>query len=31
VGNTPDAFASYIHSERAKYARIVKQANIRVE
>jgi tripartite-type tricarboxylate transporter receptor subunit TctC len=31
VGNTPDAFASYIRSERAKYARIIKEANIRAE
>jgi tripartite-type tricarboxylate transporter receptor subunit TctC len=31
VGNTPDAFAAFIRKERAKYARIVKAANIRVD
>ena len=31
VGNTPEEFAAYIRSERAKYARIVKEANIRIE
>jgi tripartite-type tricarboxylate transporter receptor subunit TctC len=31
VGNTPEAFAAYIQSERTKYARIVKDANIQVD
>jgi len=31
VGNAPDAFADYIRNERAKYARIIKDANIRVD
>ncbi len=31
VGNSPDAFAAYIKSERAKYARIIKDSNIRAE
>ena len=31
VGNTPEEFAAYIRSETAKYARIVKDAKIRVE
>jgi tripartite-type tricarboxylate transporter receptor subunit TctC len=31
VGNSAEAFAGYIRSERAKYARVVKAANIRVE
>lgn len=31
VGNSPDAFATFIRSERTKYARIIKEANIRVD
>jgi tripartite-type tricarboxylate transporter receptor subunit TctC len=31
LGSTPDGFADFIRSERIKYARIVKVANIRVE
>jgi tripartite-type tricarboxylate transporter receptor subunit TctC len=31
VGTTPENFASFIRSERDKYARIVKDANIKIE
>jgi tripartite-type tricarboxylate transporter receptor subunit TctC len=31
VGNSPEEFAAFIQSERVKYARIVKEARIRVE
>jgi len=31
VGNSPAEFAAFIRSERAKYARIVKDAKIRIE
>lgn len=31
VGNSPEEFAAFIRNERAKYARIVKEANIRIE
>jgi tripartite-type tricarboxylate transporter receptor subunit TctC len=31
VGNTAAEFAAFIRAERAKYARIVKDANIRIE
>ena len=31
VGNTAAEFAAYIRSERAKYARIVKDANIKID
>jgi tripartite-type tricarboxylate transporter receptor subunit TctC len=31
VGNTPDAFALFIQSERTKYARVIKEANIRAD
>lgn len=31
VGNTPEEFAAYIRAEAAKYARIVKAANIKVD
>lgn len=31
VGNSPAEFAAYIRSEREKYARIVKEANIRID
>jgi tripartite-type tricarboxylate transporter receptor subunit TctC len=31
VGNTADEFAAYIRAERAKYARIVKEANIKLD
>lgn len=31
VGNSPDEFAVFIRNERAKYARIVKDANIKIE
>jgi len=31
VGNTPDQFGAFIRSETAKYARIVKDADIKIE
>jgi tripartite-type tricarboxylate transporter receptor subunit TctC len=31
VGNTAEEFAAFIRNERAKYARIVKEANIKVD
>ena len=31
VGNSPEEFAAFIRNERAKYARIVKEANIKIE
>jgi tripartite-type tricarboxylate transporter receptor subunit TctC len=31
VGNTAEEFAAFIRTERAKYARIVKDANIKIE
>src|SRR5690349_21268293 len=31
VGNTPEEFGAYIRAERAKYARIVKEAHIKIE
>ncbi len=31
VGSSPEEFAAFIRSERTKYARIVKEANIRTE
>jgi tripartite-type tricarboxylate transporter receptor subunit TctC len=31
VGSSPEDFAAFIRSERAKYARIVKEANIKIE
>ncbi len=31
IGNTPAEFAAFIRSERTKYARIVKDANIKIE
>jgi tripartite-type tricarboxylate transporter receptor subunit TctC len=31
LSNTPDAFAAYIRAETEKWARVVKQANIKVE
>ena len=31
VGNSPAEFAAYIQSEREKYARIVKEANIKID
>jgi tripartite-type tricarboxylate transporter receptor subunit TctC len=31
VGNTPEEFAAFIRNERAKYARIVKEANIKLD
>jgi tripartite-type tricarboxylate transporter receptor subunit TctC len=31
VGNSPEEFAAFIRSERAKYARIIKDANIKLE
>lgn len=31
VGNSPEQFASFIVSERAKYARIIKDANIKLD
>jgi tripartite-type tricarboxylate transporter receptor subunit TctC len=31
VGNSPEEFASFVRNERAKYARIIKEANIRAD
>lgn len=31
VGNTPEEFSAFIRSERAKYAKIVKDANIKLD
>jgi tripartite-type tricarboxylate transporter receptor subunit TctC len=31
VGNSPEEFAAFIRSERAKYAKIVKDANIKLD
>ena len=31
VGNSPEAFAAFIRDERAKYARIIKAANLRAD
>lgn len=31
VGNSPDEFAAFIRSEREKYARVIKEANIKTE
>jgi len=31
VGNTPDEFAAFIRSERVKYAKVIKDANIKLE
>ncbi len=31
VGNTPQAFAAFIRSEHAKWARVIREANIRAE
>jgi tripartite-type tricarboxylate transporter receptor subunit TctC len=31
VGSSPEDFAAFIRNERAKYARIVKEANIKIE
>ena len=31
VGNSPEEFAAFIRNERAKYARIVKEAKIKIE
>jgi tripartite-type tricarboxylate transporter receptor subunit TctC len=31
VSNSPDAFAAYIRTETEKWARVVRQANIKVE
>lgn len=31
VGNSPEEFAAFIRSERAKYAKLVKEANIKVD
>jgi tripartite-type tricarboxylate transporter receptor subunit TctC len=31
VGNSPEEFASFIRNERAKYARIIKEANIKLD
>jgi tripartite-type tricarboxylate transporter receptor subunit TctC len=31
IGSTPDAFAAFMRAETAKWAKIVKQANIRAE
>jgi tripartite-type tricarboxylate transporter receptor subunit TctC len=31
VGSSPEEFASFIRNERAKYARIVKEANVKLE
>jgi len=31
VGNSPDEFAAFIRNERAKYAKVIKDANIKLE
>jgi tripartite-type tricarboxylate transporter receptor subunit TctC len=31
VGNSPEEFATFIRNERAKYARIAREANIRLD
>jgi tripartite-type tricarboxylate transporter receptor subunit TctC len=31
VGNSPEEFAAFIRNERAKYARIAKEANVKLE
>ena len=31
VGSTPEEFAAYIRAERAKYAKVIKDANIKLE
>ncbi|MBA3254397.1 MAG: tripartite tricarboxylate transporter substrate binding protein, partial [Burkholderiaceae bacterium] len=31
VGNTPDEFASFIRSELAKYAKVIREAKIKVD
>jgi tripartite-type tricarboxylate transporter receptor subunit TctC len=31
VGSTPEEFAAYINNESAKYSRIIKDANIKIE
>jgi tripartite-type tricarboxylate transporter receptor subunit TctC len=31
VGNSPEVFAAFIRNERAKYARVIKEANIRAD
>jgi tripartite-type tricarboxylate transporter receptor subunit TctC len=31
VGNSPEEFASFIRSERAKYGRIIKEANVKLD
>jgi tripartite-type tricarboxylate transporter receptor subunit TctC len=31
VGSTPDEFATFIRNERAKYAKVIKDANIRLD
>jgi tripartite-type tricarboxylate transporter receptor subunit TctC len=31
VGSSPEDFASFIRNERAKYARIIKEANIKLD
>jgi tripartite-type tricarboxylate transporter receptor subunit TctC len=31
VGNTPQAFAAFIKSEHAKWARVIKQAGVKVD
>jgi tripartite-type tricarboxylate transporter receptor subunit TctC len=31
VGNTPEEFAAFIKSEHAKWSKVVREANIRVE
>jgi tripartite-type tricarboxylate transporter receptor subunit TctC len=30
-GNTPEQFAAFIRAETAKYARIIKEANIKID
>jgi tripartite-type tricarboxylate transporter receptor subunit TctC len=31
IGNTPEEFAAHIRSERAKWARVIKQAGMKLE
>jgi tripartite-type tricarboxylate transporter receptor subunit TctC len=31
VGNSPEEFAAFIRSERTKYAKLVKDANIKLD
>jgi tripartite-type tricarboxylate transporter receptor subunit TctC len=31
VGNTPEEFTAFIRNERAKYAKVIRDANIKLE